>query len=614
MNLIKLLFAAVLLLACASIIDAQEECIGSLGSNLFDRGDFGTGTTNNIITNPNIAPGYGYVTLGPPSDGDYILTNNMGSWSNLYGTWLPLRDNSSDINGYMMVVNASFEPGLFYEEVIEDICENTQFEFSADIINVIKRNVSDHIRPNVAFLIDDEVVLQTGDIPQDERWHTYAFSFTTQPGQSSVKLSLRNNAPGGIGNDLALDNIRFRACGPPSTIVTNLTDSIGCLEDLPLQLNAQIQATQELADPYYQWEVQQEEDWIELMGANDAIYNLDPSDPGTYSYRLSFAGTQANLENDKCRFFSEPITIYVPQRNFDRTDTICGGTGIDISGLTINQPGIYLEELISSVGCDSITTYFVDTIARATISAQLSITDPLCFGDANGIVSGSEISNGYPPYFISIDGSDYATLRADNVTSGAKNVQIKDRYGCFFEESINLNDPDEFIVSMGADKEIVLGEELFIDILSNQTIAKTQIIENLDGLADTSSLVFLPFNDSRLIIRAISEGECTALDTLAVTVDQDVRIFIPNVFSPNQDGLNDNFKISALGKSLDRIDEFNIFSRWGESIEFSSDPNGWNGKDKDGKPYTPGVYLYQLKATLINGAVIEKKGTLQLIK
>ena len=147
----------------------------------------------------------------------------------------------------MMVVNASFDPGLFYEEEITGICENTQFEFSADIINLIQRNVTDHILPNVAFLIDDEVVLETGVITQDERWKTFAFTFTTAPGQSSVKLSLRNNAPGGIGNDLALDNIRFRACGPPTAITSNAIDSIFCQKDNPLLLTAELESNQNLS-------------------------------------------------------------------------------------------------------------------------------------------------------------------------------------------------------------------------------------------------------------------------------------------------------------------------------------------------------------------------------
>jgi hypothetical protein len=49
----------------------------------------------------------------------------------------------------------------------------------------------------VSFLLDGVVKYNTGDIPQDEKWHTYGFTFVTGPGQFSLTLTLQNNAPGG---------------------------------------------------------------------------------------------------------------------------------------------------------------------------------------------------------------------------------------------------------------------------------------------------------------------------------------------------------------------------------------------------------------------------------
>ncbi|MCB0549235.1 MAG: hypothetical protein KDD19_16775, partial [Phaeodactylibacter sp.] len=198
----------------AAHLPAQQICTGNLGENIFTAGDFGSGPTNLVLSNPGIAPGYTYTLSPPPSDGFYTVTNNTGAWGGLFSTWLPIRDNSSDPQGYMMVVNASFSAGIFYEQTVDGLCENTLYEFTADVINLIRNSVSNHIKPNVSFLINDEVRYSSGDIPQNEQWNTYGFTFTTEPGETSVKLTLRNNAPGGIGNDLALDNISFRACGP----------------------------------------------------------------------------------------------------------------------------------------------------------------------------------------------------------------------------------------------------------------------------------------------------------------------------------------------------------------------------------------------------------------
>jgi len=233
---------------------SSQECPGGLGDNLFEDGDFGTGSSFVLLSDPLLAPGYQYIFDGAPGDGQYLITNDMTQWSFVFDTWLIIQDNSPDPQGYMMVVNASFEPGLFYEEQVEGLCDNTTYEFSADIINMIRRGVQNHSDPNVDFLIDEEVVLRTGNIAKNEQWNTFSFSFDTAPGQTSVTLSLRNNAPGGVGNDLALDNISFRACGPRSEISTigDIEDVI-CIESLPITLSA-LQNGVENPDKLYEWE------------------------------------------------------------------------------------------------------------------------------------------------------------------------------------------------------------------------------------------------------------------------------------------------------------------------------------------------------------------------
>ncbi len=189
-------------------METQLTMTDTTSINIFEEGDFGSGEDIFFQEDPGIAPGYIY-TAGPPQDGFYTISNNLGNWPELFDCWLPAQDNSNDPNGYMMVVNATVEPGIFYEEVVDNLSENTEYEFTADILNLISTEC-DLMDPNVAFLIDGVSQFETGPIVESNGWMTYGFSFTTAPGQTSVQLSLRNNAPGGEGNDLALDNITFR--------------------------------------------------------------------------------------------------------------------------------------------------------------------------------------------------------------------------------------------------------------------------------------------------------------------------------------------------------------------------------------------------------------------
>jgi len=225
-------------------------CEGNLGENIFTQGDFGKGTANILQLNPQIAPGYSYTTEPPPNDGEYMITNDIKQWSSNF-VWMEIEDNSPDPDGYMMVVNANFNPGLFYRQEVDGLCENTLYVFSADVYN-LKPNGSDRTRPNISFLIDGNIVYESGDVPENERWNTYGFTFTTTAGQTAVTLSLQNNAPGGSGNDLALDNISFRPCGPEALILPAEVANI-CEDGSPITLEATILGDQ-YDNPNIQWQ------------------------------------------------------------------------------------------------------------------------------------------------------------------------------------------------------------------------------------------------------------------------------------------------------------------------------------------------------------------------
>ena len=74
--------------------------------------------------------------------------------------------------------------------------------------------------------------------------------------------------------------------------------------------------------------------------------------------------------------------------------------------------------------------------------------------------------------------------------------------------------------------------------------------------------------------------------------------YLPNVFSPNNDGINDVLEISVPETFSIKIEEFTVFDRWGNTIFTSNDINGsWNGQF-GGKLVSEGVYVYQMIATL----------------
>ena len=113
-------------------------------------------------------------------------------------------------------------------------------------------------------------------------------------------------------------------------------------------------------------------------------------------------------------------------------------------------------------------------------------------------------------------------------------------------------------------------------------------------------------------------GGCMARDQLRVTVlCNDANVFIPNTFSPNNDGANDVFY--PRGRGLFSIKSMKIFNRWGEIVYERNDfmPNdanaGWNGTYK-GKPLSPDVYVYIVEVMCDNNTVLPLKGNVALLK
>ena len=589
-------------------------CEGNLGENIFENGDFGTGNVNILPQDPGIAPGYNYTRSGPPNDGLYTITNDMGLWQALYETWLPIGDNSGTPGGYMMVVNASFEPGIFYEQVIDNLCENTLYVFSMDVINLIQQNVPDHIRPNVSFLLNDEVQFSTGEIPQNETWQTYGFTFTTEPGQTTMKLTLRNNAPGGIGNDLALDNISFRACGPEALILPREIANI-CEDGSPIQLNATVNGDQ-FDTPAVQWQESFDEGatWQDIPGAGQQAYLHDKLAAGFYYYRYTVANSPDNLANVKCRIISNTKIVNVVPKLWEITDTLCAGDTYRVGNSTYDQTGIYTDSLISSIGCDSIVTLNLTIVPDLNIRVETEVQPPSCFGFTDGVVSVLEVNNAYPPYEVSLSGNISDPPRFSGLGSGDYSLSVVDHFGCSLEMPIGIVDPPPFTIDIGSDTAVNLGESLRLATDTNYEIADFGWTpDDVVCAGNCLNLEWLPTETDQYRIDAISVNGCAASDSIFIEVRKVREAFIPNVFSPNGDGANDFFTAFGKGNLLKNIEQLLIFDRWGQQVFEKTNflPNapaeGWNGRSRDGELET-GVYVYVFQLRFVDDAVITVSG------
>jgi len=108
----------------------------------------------------------------------------------------------------------------------------------------------------------------------------------------------------------------------------------------------------------------------------------------------------------------------------------------------------------------------------------------------------------------------------------------------------------------------------------------------------------------------VSNATCSYSDSVTVIVTES-EIYVPNVFTPNGDGFNDEFRVAY--KSLITFQCW-VFNRWGRQVYTWTDPTkGWDG-NINGKKATPGPYFYVIKATGSDKKVYKLKGDINLLR
>ncbi|SEG12916.1 gliding motility-associated C-terminal domain-containing protein [Halpernia humi] len=312
----------ILLLFIFSNFRAQT-CGGTFGNPIFNE-TFGTVLSpNQIISPPLVAPAstnYQYVSIYPPNDGQYTITNQSG-----YAPWgfinsLDHTNDASGTYGNMLVVNASYSPGEFYRRRVSNLCSNQFYRFSAWILNlhgagtnIIKPNVTFQIRTTSGAIIGS---VSSGDIAEDSTWKNFSIDFKSDINSNAVDVVLINNSPGGNGNDLAIDDITFSPCGPSTSIsadIPNVFTSGICDNSQAFQLTANL-STNTFLNVNYIWQKSSDNgfSWVDLtIPTSNPVVNIAA---GSYQNGDQFrfiVGESANILSANCQVISTPITIKI---------------------------------------------------------------------------------------------------------------------------------------------------------------------------------------------------------------------------------------------------------------------------------------------------------------
>jgi len=623
MKKILLLFTCIL----TAISAYAQLCQGSLGDPIVSI-NFGQGFNPGPPLNA-AATGYIYTSGDCPNDGFYTVTNNS---SNCFGsTWHNVSsDHTGHPNGYFMLVNASFQPSDFYVDTLRGLCGGSTYEFAAWIMNVILQNScnSNTILPDLTFRVETTTgtvlkTYNTGSISprSSPTWLQFGSFFTTPAGVSNVVLRIRNNAPGGCGNDLALDDISFRPCGPQmATTIDGQQSTFGELcegSSKMFTLGANLSAG--FNNPVYQWQQFVNNAWTDIPQATSSTLNVNingNNGPRTIMYRLAVAES-GNIGITQCRIYTASINIRVnplPQTSVSNTGPSCSESPLTLNasgGVTYQwtgpqnfmangspvsivasqgTAGKYYVNVSTSAGCTKIDSTTV-VVYPSPVASTSFADSSLCAGDSIRL-------QGFPSPGSSFTwqpstGLSDATINDPRASPSSDTKYlfiINDQNQCKDTAEVMIRVKQRPIVHAGPDKFLVEGQTVQLDGSVTGNYSSFSWSPPTD-LSSTQVLrpVASPRSDMTYYLNVV--GSCgTGSDS--VDVKFYTGFYIPNIFSPNGDHLNDTWNIPALyaypGFTL------SVYNRFGQRVFYTrSAPGGWDGKYL-GQPQSSGVYIYEI--------------------
>jgi gliding motility-associated-like protein len=623
-----------ILIFCILIIGSAHAqlCQGSLGDPVV-KITFGAG--------PNPGPSltaattnYLYVSTDCPQDGYYTVRNQTADC--FFDTWNYITaDHTGDPQGYFMLINASFQPSDFYLDTIKGLCPGTTYEFAAWITNMLRNYACNGqgIKPNITFSIENPGVgvlgqYNTGDLPPSDQfgalWTQYGLYFTTPPGITNVVVRMTNNAPGGCGNDLAMDDITFRPCGPKIGVsiigVTTDTANICDGQNNAYTFTGNISAG--FNNPVYQWQMSADSGvtWTDIAGQTTTQYIKPQTNaPGEYAYRMASA-ENGNINNNACRIHSNVIAVNVnplPQINVSSRYTLCtndslvfsatGGQTYNWSGpnnfssqdslIIVHNPpttysGTYYVQSASDKGCQINDTIIVSVFQAVTANAGKDTT--ICQGNTIQLTGSGGISCTWAPATGLSSATSFTPL-ASPADSIMYVLTVKDANNCTVKDSVAINVLKKPVANAGQDKKILEGQSVQL----NGSAAGTNVIytwQPVYNITDATVLqpVVSPAHDTIYTLVVTSLVGCgVATDDVFVRVLETVHL--PNAFSPNGDGINDTWNIPKL-ITYPEADIY-VYNRAGQLVYHSKGYNKpWDGTFNGNRlPFGTYYYLIDLK-------------------
>ncbi|TND10447.1 MAG: hypothetical protein FD123_89 [Bacteroidetes bacterium] len=284
--------------------------------------------------------------------------------------------------------------------------------------------------------------------------------------------------------------------------------------------------------------------------------------------------------------------------------TPSGGTAATASSL---GTGSYTCTITDANGC---TGTQIVTITEPAAIAVTSTTSPGCGTGSGGASAAATGGTGIFTYAWTPSGGSSPV--AANLADGTYTCTATDANGCTATTVVTITNFAAATAAITGNTSITIGTSTALTATGGIVYAWSPPL----GLSclNCANPTASPASTTTYCVDITDANGCSDSACVTITVDGDCgEVMVPNAFSPNSDGSND--VLCIYGKQCISEVEFVIYDRWGEKVFTTTDPNAcWDGTMKGGgEVLTSAVFVYYLRATLLNGETVTRKGNVSLV-
>lgn len=353
-------------------------------------------------------------------------------------------------------------------------------------------------------------------------------------------------------------------------------------------------------------------------GMHDLVITADSSScQQAYSVQIENVVVQADLGADR-----ETCSLnWIADADFTGQNFVWQSTGgISFSSstnptatVTASSAGAYTLTATTSTGNCSSSDEVIITFNNPP-QVNSSSVPVSCFGECDGSLTVSNPTGETMSVTLGNETQTGTSVTFDNLCGGGQNLVVSFSAVCQAIYTPTVGVPPAVEANFTANRYSTTEDDPTF-VLTNTSENETAIIWEIAGVTDMFSTseewnVTLPAeaNVYKVTLTATNDNGCSSQEEKTLTIRAPFAVYIPNSFTPNQDGINEVFAPQFSYEPLQY--KLSIFNRYGEEIFSTTDySQAWTGNHLNGSYYVPeGVYLWKYEAFGYDNEVKQEQG------